>query len=178
MKGVILYKSKYGSTKQFAEWLRQDTGFDIFEISDVPEDFGQYDTVVIGSSIHGGMLSLRQWIIHHWESIKDKHVILMLTSGTNNEQFIKKTIEKSLPKHIRTQIKLFPVGGRYLFKSMSFFDRNIIKIVAFFTKHPATKKGMLTERDEVCHDNIQNLVRFIADEKKIKPHDRKYLNTT
>ncbi|MFH1188972.1 MAG: flavodoxin domain-containing protein [bacterium] len=165
MKGVILYKSKYGSTKQFSEWLQEDIGFDIFEISDAPADFAQYNIIVIGSSIHGGMLSLRQWIIHHWESIKDKKVILMLTSGTSNEQFIRKTIEKSLPKHIRTHIKLFPIGGRYLFKSMSFFDRNIIKIVAFFTKHPATKKGMLTERDDVRHDNIQGLIHFITHEQ-------------
>ena len=26
MKGIILYKSKYGATKQYAEWIAEDLG--------------------------------------------------------------------------------------------------------------------------------------------------------
>lgn len=28
-KGIILYKSKYGSTKKYAEWLAEECGFDL-----------------------------------------------------------------------------------------------------------------------------------------------------
>ncbi len=27
MKGIIVYKSKYGATKKYAQWLREETGF-------------------------------------------------------------------------------------------------------------------------------------------------------
>ena len=27
MNGMIIYKSKYGSTKKYAEWLSEETGF-------------------------------------------------------------------------------------------------------------------------------------------------------
>ena len=31
MKGIIIYKSKYGSTKKYAEWLKEATGFEMVE---------------------------------------------------------------------------------------------------------------------------------------------------
>ena len=31
-KGIILYQSKYGATKQYALWLQEKTGFDCQEI--------------------------------------------------------------------------------------------------------------------------------------------------
>ena len=33
MKGIILYKSKYGATKRYAQWLSEETGFEIRENS-------------------------------------------------------------------------------------------------------------------------------------------------
>lgn len=161
MKGLIIYKSKYGSTKQFSEWLKEDTGFDLREISNVPSNLKDYEIIIIGCSIHAGLISLQKWIMQNWESIKGKQVILMLTSGTSDIRFIQKTMEKSLSQEIRKRITLFPVGGRYLLNRMSIFDRLSVKIVAFFTKHSETKRGMLTERDDVNRDNLKNIINFI-----------------
>ena len=30
-KGIILYQSKYGATKKYAEWLQDKTGYDCVE---------------------------------------------------------------------------------------------------------------------------------------------------
>lgn len=30
-KGIILYQSKYGATKKYAEWLQESTQFDCME---------------------------------------------------------------------------------------------------------------------------------------------------
>lgn len=32
MSGIILYKSKYGATKQYAEWIAEETGFSCVQI--------------------------------------------------------------------------------------------------------------------------------------------------
>ena len=31
-KGIIIYKSKYGSTKKYAQWLKEATGFEVMEV--------------------------------------------------------------------------------------------------------------------------------------------------
>ena len=35
MKGIILYKSKYGATKKYADWIAEETGFKSSEITKV-----------------------------------------------------------------------------------------------------------------------------------------------
>lgn len=58
MKGVIIYKSKYGSTRQYAEWICAETGFDLFDVKQCPHNLSQYDLVVLGSNVIAGRLSL------------------------------------------------------------------------------------------------------------------------
>lgn len=53
MNGIILYQSKYGATKKYAQWLSEETGFPCVEtkqarISDVLE----YDTILLGGGIY------------------------------------------------------------------------------------------------------------------------------
>ena len=47
-KGIIVYQSKYGATKKYAEWLREATGFDMAE---TPKADGrtieQYDRIIL-----------------------------------------------------------------------------------------------------------------------------------
>lgn len=50
------------------------------------------------------------------------------------------------------------MGGRYLFNRMTGLDRNLIKIVSFFTKDKNTKAGMLKERDDVKKENLVALL--------------------
>lgn len=162
MKGLIIYKSKYGSTKQLSEWLNENIKFDLFEVSNRNIDLLKYEVVVIGCSIHGGIVSLNKWIINRWKQIKSKSVVLMLTSGTADIRFIQKTMSRSFPEEITKSIKLFPVGGRYVFNKMSIIDRFSIKVVAYFTKHPDTKKGMLTERDDVNRNNLEEIIQYLT----------------
>ena len=33
-RGIILYRSKYGATARYAEWLAEETGFDILRTNE------------------------------------------------------------------------------------------------------------------------------------------------
>lgn len=79
MKGIIVYKSKYGSTKQFAEWLQEDTGFELCDIAKCPKNLSEYDIIIGGSSIHGGTIFIKDWLIKKWPFIKDKKIVIILT---------------------------------------------------------------------------------------------------
>ena len=49
MKGIILYTSKYGTTKRYADWLAEATGFDCVETKNAKiKDVMQYDTIILG----------------------------------------------------------------------------------------------------------------------------------
>ena len=53
MKGIILYTSKYGATKRYAEWLAEETGFDLIETKKAKiSDVKQYDTIILCGGIY------------------------------------------------------------------------------------------------------------------------------
>ena len=62
IKILIAYQSKYGSTKQYAEWIQQDTEGDLVSIEngDKP-DLTRYDIIIIGGGlgISSSLRSLR-----------------------------------------------------------------------------------------------------------------------
>ena len=37
-KGIIIYQSKYGSTKKYVQWLQEATGFDAIEVKKAKAD--------------------------------------------------------------------------------------------------------------------------------------------
>ena len=52
MKGIILYKSKYGATLKYAEWLSAETGFDVCSVEKAKvQDIEIYDVIIL-SLIH------------------------------------------------------------------------------------------------------------------------------
>ena len=53
MKGIVIYKSKYGSTKKYAEWISERTGFDCVESGKInAKQLADYDTVIFGGGIY------------------------------------------------------------------------------------------------------------------------------
>ena len=52
---LVLYKSKYGSTKRYVQWLQQETGCDVFRAEEYKNgDFSEYSTVIFAGGIYAG----------------------------------------------------------------------------------------------------------------------------
>ena len=51
-KGIILYQSKYGATKKYAQWLKEATGFDCMETQKADiKKVQEYDTIILGGGV-------------------------------------------------------------------------------------------------------------------------------
>ena len=52
-KGIIIYQSKYGATRKYAEWLKEATGFDLAETKKADADMlSGCDTVILCGGIY------------------------------------------------------------------------------------------------------------------------------
>jgi len=63
MKGLVIYKGKYGATKQYAMWIGQElqlpvASADRFHIDELPK----YDFFILGSSVYIGKLEIKDWL--------------------------------------------------------------------------------------------------------------------
>ena len=68
MRLLIVYYSKTGFTKQYAQWLQEDLHGDCIPLPERGQvDFSSYDKVVFGSSVHAGRIRKWKWC---WRSLR------------------------------------------------------------------------------------------------------------
>ncbi|WP_253199588.1 flavodoxin domain-containing protein [Clostridium gasigenes] len=54
-KSVIVYKSKYGSTKVYAQWIAKKLEADIYEVNEVKVDkLLDYNNIIFGGGLYAG----------------------------------------------------------------------------------------------------------------------------
>ena len=165
VKILIVYQSKYGSTKQYAEWIQQDTGGDLINIEngDKP-DLASYDIIIIGSSVRVGNIVIAPFIRDHWSVMKGKKVILFTTSGTPpRHPKLQSIYEKSLPEEIRKEIKYFPLHGRISVKDLTLFDQFLMAVGKIMEQDEELKKDMGKDFDGVRRENLLPLFQYLED---------------
>ena len=160
---LIVYQSKYGSTKQYADWLHRDIPSDLVDVEkgDNPE-FAGYDVIIFGSYIRMGRIVIAPFIVENWSAIKGKKVILFTTSGTPpGHPNIRKIYNSCLPENIRREIKYFPLRGRILSKDLSFFDKLLVAVGRMIERDESLKKFMTEDFDEVKSESLVPVLEYI-----------------
>ena len=57
-KILVIYKSSYGATKKYAQWIAEDLGADIFDVTETkPQMLMDYDIVVYGGGLYAGQIN-------------------------------------------------------------------------------------------------------------------------
>lgn len=60
--GIVLYESRYGAAKQYAEWIGETLDLPVKKCSEVAAwELAAYDFIVAGSSIYMGKTLIRNW---------------------------------------------------------------------------------------------------------------------
>lgn len=165
IKVLIAYQSKYGSTKQYAEWIHQEIKGDLINIEngDKP-DLARYDIIIIGGSVRVGNIVIAPFIQDHWSVMKGKKVILFTTSATPPQHpKIQSMYEKSLPEEIRNEIKYFPLHGRISGENLTLWDKFLIAIGKIMEQDETLKKDMGKDFDGVQQENLLPLLEYLKE---------------
>jgi flavodoxin len=144
---IIIYKSKYGSTKQYAQWIAKETSSDIASVEDADKmDLSTYKKIVFGTYVHIGSFVDINFLLKNWSRFEKKRVILFTTSAAkpDNPELISQ-YNANVPQTIRDKIKYFRLRGRV--SNLDFADnlkvsipRTMLKIQYFFSKEEKTKR--------------------------------------
>ncbi len=74
-KAVVIYKSKYGSTKQYAQWIAEALDADLFDVAKV-RDLGQYQTIVYGGGLYASGIIGSDFLVKNYELLKEKRIVV------------------------------------------------------------------------------------------------------
>ena len=83
MKAIVIYKTKYGSTKTYAGWIAEELSCEAVDVSKVKtDDLTLYDTIVYGGGLYAEVINGVSLITKNIESIKDKKIAVFSTGIT------------------------------------------------------------------------------------------------
>ena len=161
MKGLIIYKGKYGATKQYATWIGQELQLPVASADRFPVDeLSKYDYVILGSSVYIGKLEIRNWLKRNFTLLQSKKIFFFQVAASPAEQIEKRENynKASLPPSILKNIQFYYLPGRMIMRNLSRWDRFMLKMGARLTKDPVEKKTMLTNFNHVKKENVLPLI--------------------
>lgn len=162
MSGVVYYKTKYGATKQYAEWIAEDFGFELKDIGAGARP-GSEDVVVIGTSIMMGKLNAREWVGKHWPRIRDKKVVFFVVGGSKiGAKDRDEAVSKSLAEEVLKNSALFHLRGRFDLNKTNFLLSKMIKMAMKSEEDPEVKREWTEGFDAVKKEDLEVIKTYIA----------------
>lgn len=131
MNAVVIYKSKYGSTQSYAQWISEELGCDMYDAGSVKiDDILKYDTVIYGGGLYAEVIAGVSFITRNMKKLKDKKIIVYTTGITPIEcrdYYDKLVMEKNFKNGEENSIKVFNFLGKMIINELSLVHRTAIK---------------------------------------------------
>ena len=131
MNTVVVYKSKYGSTKKYAEWIAEELKCDIFDMKNITVDFLlKYDVIIYGGGLYAEIINGLYIITKNFDKFKDKKIVVFTTGITPldvRDYYDKLVYEKNFKTEETRKIKVFNFLGKMILEELSPVHRTAIK---------------------------------------------------
>lgn len=131
-KTVVVYESKYGSTKKYAQCLAQEIKCDLFERSEIGiNQLTDYENIVYGGGLYASGIAGISLITKNYEKIKDKNIMVFTVglASTHDKEIFVPIIEKNFSKEMSDNIKFFHLRGRMDYSKLSFMHKTMMKML-------------------------------------------------
>lgn len=174
MKGLIIYKGKYGATQQYAEWLGAELRLPVMTTGEItPEILKRYDYLVVGGSVYVGKLQVRDWLKQVTPLVRQKKIFCFIVCATplDKKEKLQEILRNNISPQLCSDNHIHFLPGRLIKERLSMFDRFILKMGAKMQKDPAEGKAMLKDFDNVKKEHLAPFVKdvliAVADDKVI-----------
>ena len=145
MKVILVYNSKSGFTKRYADWIAEETDCDVKPYRDFEQmDIGAEDIVIFGSRVHAGRIEHLNKVKARMGRHPKQNFIVFATGATPAvaEDAVQKIWDSNFSETERQSIPHFYMQSGLDYQKMGFVDRMLMKMVA---KLMSKKKGTLSQ---------------------------------
>jgi hypothetical protein len=171
MKSLVVYESKYGSTRQYASWISEALGGELKPAAEAdPASLGGYDAVVFGGYLFMSKVKGVEFVVRNWQDLKGKKVALFTVSASPpGSPDVAKAVEDSVPADIRSGARVFQFWGRvpkwdlrdYLLCSFPKMCYLLKYKVTGDPKYKAKAEAMVAPADHVRKEQIKPLLEYL-----------------
>ena len=164
MKGVILYKSKYGATSQYMEWLATELQLPLIKAEEFdPENLSQFEFVIIASSVYVGKWMLRDWVKLNLRKLQSGKIFFLFVCGTSpsNPAEQQRLAKTNIPQELQQKSEILFLRGRVVINRLTWLDKIALKMASGVEKDPIKKKEMREGYDDVSRTNLAGVIRRV-----------------
>lgn len=174
-KGIILYQSKYGATKKYAQWLQELTGYECIETKKANiKAILAYDVIILGGGIYASGIAGISFIKNNIDVLANKKLAVFCVGASPYDE---EAFEQIRTKHFKDKmenIPLFYCRGAWDMDNMTFADRTLCKLLqkAVAKQDPSTyepwQKALMCGNGQKCdwteRKYLDTLVEYINNE--------------
>ncbi len=128
-KAIVIYKSRYGFTKKYADWIAQSLDAEIMEAGKIKaSDLQNYDVIIYGGGLYAGGVNGVSLIKDSFQSIADKSLYLFTVgaadvSNAKNISSIRNSLSKVLTPEMKRKINIYHFRGGIDYPRLSYAHR-------------------------------------------------------
>ena len=171
MKAIVIFRSKTGFVKRYAEWIAQDLSckaicaddFDMLELK-------IYDTIVYGGGLYAVGINGLKAFRKHLLDLKGKRIAIFATGASPwRKEVVDEVRDKNLTEEEQRMVGFFYLRGGFDYEKLGAKDRLLMTLMK---KRLESKKdldederGLLASYDQpvdfVRRENIADLVQYL-----------------
>lgn len=173
MKTIVVYKSKYGSTKAYAQWIAEELSCEAVDAKNVKiDDLAEYDTIIYGGGLYAEVIAGVVLITKNLDKLEGKKLVVFTTGITPidcRKYYDGEVLGKNFKPHMLEKIKIFNFMGRMVVDELSLVHRAAIKSlkkIMSAKENPTEMEKLLIELcdadgDFTDRNSIKELVEYI-----------------
>ena len=173
MNAIVIYKSKYGGTKKYAEWISEELGCSVVDAKKITiDDILKYDTIVYGGGLYAEIINGVHLLMKNMDKLKDKKIAVFTTGLTPpdcRDYYDKMVIEKNFKDGLPENVKVFNYLGKMVVDELSLVHCTALKTLKKIMQgkeNPSEMEKLLVELcdadgDFCDKDAIGELIEYV-----------------
>ena len=159
MKGMVIYKSKYGASKKYAQWISEATGFPCVTTKEADiNEVTKCDVIIIGGGIYASGIACVSYLKKNIGKLKGKKMIVFTCGASPYDE---KSVNEIVKRNMKDDLEGIPVyycRGSFDMKEMSFADRTLCGMLrkSLAKKDPKEmevwERALMEATDNEAHD--------------------------
>jgi len=132
---AIVYKTIYGVTKKYAQWLSKELKCPVFEIDSVDLDsLKKFNTIIVMSGTYAAKMPLTAFLKNNWETLKSKKLVAVAVGAAPENNWWSKISYFFIPSFIKKKIKYFKIHGPYKGMGEQPKKENLNRVISYLKK--------------------------------------------
>ena len=148
-KTIVIYDSKYGHTKQYAEWIAKECSCAALPRKQASSaTLSEYNTIIYGGGLYAGGVSGINLLTENFNLLTTKNVILFtcgLADPENKENVahIREALSKALSSDMMSHFQIFHLRGGIDYKRLNLLHKAMMGMMCkmLLGKNPSERSA-------------------------------------